>query len=52
MRGALPLNVKTTVDGLVDTGTAGVYPVTYTVNYEVGLASYTALSKLIVIVEG
>lgn len=52
MRGALPLNVKTTVDGLVDTGTAGVYPVTYTVNFEAGLVSYTALSKLIVIVEG
>jgi hypothetical protein len=46
------MDIKTTIDGRVDTGTAGVYPVTYTVNYEAGLVSYTALSKLIVIVEG
>ncbi len=52
LREFLPMDIKTTIDGRVDTNIAGVYPVTYTVSYEVGMASYTALSKLIVIVEG
>lgn len=50
LAGTLPGNVKLTVDGTVDTGTPGVYPVAYTLEDTAG--TWSAYSKLIVVVEG
>ena len=49
---ALPPAYHLTTRGNVDTSTPGVYPVAYTLTYTVDGFTYTAYSKLIVIVEG
>ncbi len=48
----VPMNLKLMISGSVNTDVKGVYPVTYTVSYERGQYTYSAVSKLIVIVEG
>lgn len=56
LRGGLPENVKLTVSGEVQTGEPGVYQVDYQISYypnpERTEISYTAYSRLIVVVEG
>lgn len=52
LRGNIPTEIHTVISGQVNTNVSGVYPITYTVTYEKELTSFTALSKLIVIVEG
>lgn len=52
LSGALPAEYRLVVDGKVDTTTPGVYPVSYTLNFNVSGYPYIAYSKLIVIVEG
>ena len=49
---ALPPAYRLTTRGVVDTSKPGVYPVSYTLSYTVDKYTYTAYSKLIVIVEG
>lgn len=48
----LPNEYRLVLDGKVDTSTPGVYPISYTLNFSVSGLSYSAYSKLIVIVEG
>ncbi len=49
---ALPPAYRLTTRGNVDTSIPGVYPVSYTLSYSEDRITYTACSKLIVIVEG
>jgi hypothetical protein len=48
----VPLNLKLTISGHVNADVQGVYPVAYTVSFEQGQNTISAISKLIVIVEG
>lgn len=49
---ALPPSYRLVTGGNVNTDVPGVYPVSYTLTYSADNHSYTAYSKLIVIVEG
>lgn len=52
LRGTFPEELELKITGTVDTGTPGVYAVSYTVMGELRNTEYAAYSKLIVIVEG
>lgn len=52
LRSGVPENMALTISGKVDTGVPGVYTVDYEISYEMGAQTYTAYSKLIVVVEG
>lgn len=52
LRGGLPEGMNLTVTGKVETGVPGVYAVDYEITCELARQTYTAYSKLIVVVEG
>ena len=52
LNGMLPADIQLAVSGGVNTGIPGVYTVDYQVSREVGNQTYSAYSRLIVVVEG
>lgn len=48
----IPENLRIRISGTVDSGTPGVYPISYTAILSDGESSYTGYTKLLVIVEG
>jgi hypothetical protein len=47
----LPDNLTVTIDGTVDTGVPGIYPVSYTVKRTMGNVEYVGYARLMVVVE-
>ena len=52
LNGSVPGNIDLKTSGSVNTGVPGVYTVDYQITVEMGSQTYTAYSRLIVVVEG
>ena len=52
LRNNIPEGVDIAIEGQVNSSVPGVYPITYTITYESGFTTFSAISKLIVVVEG
>ena len=52
LNGSVPGNIDLKTSGSVNTGVPGVYTVDYQISVEMGSQTYTAYSRLIVVVEG
>ena len=52
LNGTLPAELELEISGGVNTGVPGVYTVDYQISRELGSQTYTAYSRLIVVVEG